>query len=150
MNYKRVTAPIILGICIIMLAACVPGSESRSAQSVKFQQYFVEGQALYEVHCSNCHQSDGSGLGRVYPPLKHADFLEQHFEEVACIIKYGKKGEIWVNGVMYNQEMKGIPTLTNLELAEILTYITNAWGSSRELVEVSEVDNLLLTCKEPK
>lgn len=142
---------VLLVVVIFTIAAgCVPGSDSGSGRSVKFQQYFVEGQSLYEQHCSNCHQSDGGGLGRVYPPLNQADYLEQNFPYLACLIKQGKKGEIWVNGVMYNQEMKGIPTLTNLEVAEILTYITNAWGNSGELVEVSEVDNLLLTCTEPK
>lgn len=130
--------------------ACVPGSDKREDQSVKFQQYFVAGEALYQKNCANCHQVNGTGLGKVYPPLEKSDFMEKNFEEVVCLLKFGKKGEIWVNGSMYNQEMKGIPELSNLEMAEIITYVYNSWGNSRGLVEVSEVDNLLLYCSEPK
>lgn len=128
----------------LIVLCCVPGKESD--QSVKFQQYYVAGQALYEAHCANCHQSDGTGLGRVYPPLQESDFIEKNFAEVICLMRYGLRGEILVNGVMYNQEMKGIPQLTDLEIAEIATYIGNSWNRTKGLVDVAEAGNLLLTC----
>ncbi len=131
-----------------LVLCCVPGKES--GKSVKFQQYYVAGQALYETHCANCHQSDGTGLGRVYPPLHKSDFVEKKFDEVICLMRYGQRGEILVNGVMYNQEMKGIPQLTDLEIAEIATYIGNSWNHTKGLVDVAEAGNLLLTCTEGK
>ncbi len=95
---------------------------------------------------SNCHQNDGSGLGKLYPPLAKSDFLEKNLAEVICLIKYGRSGEVWVNGVMYNQPMKGTPALTELEIAEIATYIYNSWGNVHDMVEVTEVAALLSTC----
>jgi cytochrome c551 len=125
---------------------CTPGNQKD--KSVKFQQYYVEGEVLYKQHCANCHQTDGSGLGRVYPPLNISDFMNENFNEVICLIKNGRQGEILVNGVMYSQPMAGIPSLTDLEVAEITTYIYNTWSNDRGLVEIGEVSAILNQCSD--
>jgi cytochrome c551 len=119
-------------------------------QSTKFQQYYVQGQQLYLKNCSNCHQKKGGGLGRVYPPLNKSDYMEQHFDEVICSMKYGKEGEILVNGKRFNKPMKGIASLTELEIAEIATYIYNTWEHQRGIVEIKEVGEALKKCQDPE
>jgi len=132
----------IVGLLLISLGiACVPGQ-----RDVKFQQYYAEGEVLYQQHCANCHQADGSGLGKLYPPLAKSDFIDKDPEAVLCLIKYGVEGEMIVNGVTYNKPMPGIPALTELEIAEIATYIFNSWGNSREMVEVNAAAKVLATC----
>lgn len=106
----------------------------------------VEGEKLYMAHCSNCHQGNGAGLRRVYPPVDKSDYLDTHFAQVICAMKYGLRGEIVVNGVPYNQAMPGELRLTELELAEIATYLYNSWGRDRGLVDVSEIHPLLDSC----
>lgn len=115
-------------------------------QDPKFQQYFVEGEQLYLKQCSNCHQKNGKGLGLVYPPLAPSDFMDHHLDEVICMIKKGRKGAMTVNGAMYNQPMPGVPSLTELEIAEISTYIYNSWGHKLGLVELKEVSQSLQNC----
>ena len=112
----------------------------------KFQQYFVEGEQQYKKNCSNCHQVNGKGLGLVYPPLAPSDFMDKNFEEVICMMKKGRKGEMIVNGSLYNQPMPGVPALTELEIAEIATYIYNSWGHEKGLIEVKEVSRSLQPC----
>jgi len=146
MKNSQVLVFILISILGSMTITCVPGSQNASENSVKFQQYYVEGETLYKLHCTNCHQNDGSGLGKLYPPLAKSNFLEKDVAEVICLIKYGRSGEVWVNGVMYNQPMKGTPALTELEIAEIATYIYNSWGNVHDMVEVTEVAALLSTC----
>jgi cytochrome c551 len=124
------------------LLACVPGSQ----RDVKFQQYYAEGEVLYQQHCANCHQANGSGLGRVYPPLAQSDFMKNNPEAVICLMKYGVEGEMVVNGVTYNKAMPGIPNLTDLELAEISTYIHNSWGNMGGGIEVNQVAPILAAC----
>jgi cytochrome c551 len=119
---------------------------SCSQKDPKFQQYFVEGEQLYLKNCSNCHHKDGKGLGLVYPPLAPSDFMENNFGEVICLIRKGRKGEMTVNGSSFNQPMPGIPSLTELEIAEIATYIYNSWGHQKGLIEVKQVNELLNTC----
>jgi cytochrome c553 len=132
---------------LTVLSACggkTPRNDEGS--STKFHVYYVQGQKLYKEHCSNCHHADGAGLGLVYPPLNKSDFMDKNFEETICLMKNGRKGEILVNGDSYIQGMPPIPTLTNIEIAEIATYIYNSWGHKRGMVDVTDADRILEKC----
>ena len=72
--------------------------------------------------------------------------MENHFEEVVCLMKNGKEGELIVNGKSFNKQMKGISTLTDLEIAEIATYIYNTWEHQRGLVDVQAVSKINSNC----
>jgi cytochrome c551 len=138
-------------LCTIQLAACsmwLVACGQSSTKDTKFQQYYVQGEQLYKKNCSNCHQKKGGGLGRVYPPLNTSDYMDQHFEEVLCLMKYGKEGEIIVNGRKFNKAMKGITSLTELEIAEIATYIYNTWEHKKGMVEIAQVTEALKKCQE--
>jgi len=130
----------------LVIAFCVVLSACGKGTSPKFKQYYVQGEKLYQKHCSNCHHKDGSGLGRLYPPLNTSDYMENNFSDVVCLIRHGKTGEIFVNGLQFNQPMPGIPTLSDLEIAEITTYIYNSWGHERGLVEVKDISAILSDC----
>jgi cytochrome c551 len=143
-NKYRYSLSLLFCIFCFMLSC---GDSNKSSSNAKFSQYYNQGELLYQKRCSNCHQKDGSGLGRLYPPLDTSDFMTKNFDDVICLIRYGKKGELVVNGVTFNQPMPGIPTLTDLEIAEIATYIYNSWSHDRGIVDVSEVSALQKTCK---
>jgi len=127
------------GYCLLLLLAC-------SNTDAKFQQYYVQGEQLYIKHCSNCHQKSGKGLGLLYPPLGPSDYMEKNFDDVLCQMKYGKKGFLSVNGKDFNQPMPGVRSLTELEIAEVATYIYNTWGHDRGMVEVVEVTTAVEKC----
>ena len=134
--------------CVIALGCFLQSCHSRpgsAEHSPKFEQYINQGEGLYAIHCTNCHQKSGTGLGRVYPPLNQSDFVENHFEEVLCLMRNGRTGELMVNGKLYNQAMPAT-TLSDLEIAEIATYIYNSWGRSRGIIEVTSVSSLLQAC----
>lgn len=133
-------------LCFGVMISCAGGTSRE--ESNKFKQYFNQGELLYEKNCSNCHQKGGEGLARLYPPLKNSDYLKNHLNESICIIRYGKKGQIIVNGKEFNQPMPPIPTLTDLEIAEIATYIYNAWDQKKGLIPVHEVSALLEKCSD--
>ena len=60
---------------------------------------------------------------------------------------YGLMGEIEVNGVKYNGAMvpPGMPmgSLTDQQIADVLTYIRNEWGNSATAVSVEEVAHVV-------
>lgn len=113
---------------------------------IRLRQYLVEGQRLYGVHCANCHQLDGNGLARLYPPLRGSDYLLPNVSDVICGMRYGQKGEIFVNGVMFNQEMPGIPGITDLEVAEIATYVYTEFADSVKIFTLNEVNEIMKNC----
>ena len=153
MKFKNLLLPALL----FYLISCGQAGEQSSgttsdatglgnSEEIKFRQYMVEGKRLYVQYCSNCHQSDGSGLGKVYPPISKSDYIDNNFEESICIIKNGREGEIVVNGITYNQPMLPIPNITDLEIAEISTFIYNSWGRDKGLIPVQEVQKILKNC----
>lgn len=133
-----------VSVCTVVVLSCV--GDGRSSDP-KFKQYYNQGEELYTQHCSNCHQKNGKGLGRIYPPLDSADFLNNNFNSVICLMRNGMEGSITVNQVEFNQRMPGIPTLSDLEIAEIATYIYNTWDNKRGLVDVKEVTPILQSCE---
>lgn len=130
----------------IMIALLFLISGCGQGRTPKFKQYYVQGERLYLKHCSNCHQKDGSGLARLYPPLNESDYMKENFEEVVCLIREGISGEMIVNGEQFNQPMPAIPTLSDLEVAEIATYIYNTWSHERGLIEVKDATKILNNC----
>lgn len=113
-----------------------------SCQSNPFRQ----GELLYLNFCANCHMEDGSGLAGNIPPLAGADFLRDHQEELACIIRRGMEGEVVVNGQTYNQPMAAIPELTEFEIANVINYINQAWGNDYGYIKLQTVRDGLEQC----
>ena len=133
--------------CLLPVAYCLLLLMSCNSNENKLQQYSRQGEELYLKHCSNCHQKNGSGLGLVYPPVDVSDFVDSRMADVVCLIEHGKQGELKVNGKSFNMAMPGIPALTDLEIAEITTYLYNNWGRENGLIDVHDVTRILKKCK---
>lgn len=122
------------------------GKEDNSIQDIndlKTKQYAINGKVLYDKLCANCHQQDGSGLGKLIPPLAGSDYLKEDIGRTVNIIKYGLQGDIYVNGIHYNQPMPPNPQLTPMEISEVTTYIYNVWGQKEGLISPKEVEEFL-------
>jgi len=117
------------------------------AKMQKFAKYMIQGKQLYTTHCSNCHQEKGEGLGKLFPPLAKSDYMLNDIPRSICGIKNGIKGEIEVNGKMYNQAMPALDRLTNLEIAEISTYIYNSWSNEKGIIDIETVEESLSNCQ---
>lgn len=115
---------------------------------LRYKQYAVQGRILYRQHCANCHQDDGSGLGKLIPPLAQSDYLQKNPQDVVCIIRYGLQGPVVVNGIEYNQPMPANPQLKDIEIAEIITYINNAWENKGPFVTVQMAQDWLKDCEQ--
>lgn len=144
LRFKVLNFGFILLAMWVTACSSTPGLADKG--SPKFRQYYIQGEELYLKHCSNCHQKTGTGLGLIYPPLNKSDYMDQNFESVLCLMKNGIKGDLTVNGKTFNQPMPGISTLTDLEIAEIATYIYNSWENRRGLVDVKEAARALDSC----
>jgi cytochrome c551 len=136
----------------VALSACGPGSGNATYQSLstadqaKFEKYMILGKTVYTINCSNCHQFNGKGLRGLIPPLATADYLEHNQQAIPCLLKGGSKDSLMVNGRIYPPQMPA-HNISNLELAEVITYINNSWGNEFGFVPVIEVDKLLMECE---
>jgi mono/diheme cytochrome c family protein len=123
-----------------MISSC--GNE----QSVKYQHYFADGSQLYKVHCESCHMKDGSGLAALIPPLTDSTFLNQNRKKLACFIVYGLNDSIKINGKIYQDLMPAEKHLAPIDLAKVLTYLTNSFGNKQGIYDVIEVEQNLQHC----
>ena len=108
---------------------------------------YKQGRILYQNFCASCHMDDGSGLQGVMPPLANADYVAENQDRLACIIRYGMEGPIVVNDTTYNQQMAGIPQLTDFEVTNIINYINHSWGNDYGYMPYAEVKAALEECK---
>jgi cytochrome c551 len=139
-------------LCVIIISSCYSNEKQQDGKSlsfserIKLKQYKVQGKLLYTQYCANCHQADGSGLGKLIPPISASHRVKSDNSSVICIIKYGMEGAVEVNGVQYDGKMPANFKLTNLEIAEISTFIGNSWKNSIGIVTSNEVEKALLVC----
>ncbi|MAL85256.1 MAG: hypothetical protein CMI23_02730 [Opitutae bacterium] len=102
--------------------------------------------------CFTCHQPNGQGLAGQFPPLAGSDWVLGDKERLIKITMHGLMGEIEVNGVKYNNVMAppGIPpgSLTNQQIADVLTYIRNDWGNSASSISKEEVKTIRESVKD--
>lgn len=128
-------------IFVIVVASC------KSKSDIEFEQYYNQGEVLYTKYCANCHQQDGSGLMLLYPPLNKSDFMDNNPDKVLCLMRNGKFTPTVVNGKTFNHPMKGVTALTDLDIAEIATYIYNTWDHKRGIISVNEVTKKMSACE---
>ncbi len=141
MKSKRNWTLILFMSVICFIGAC------QSEEEINYDRYYTTGKQLYESRCGNCHNNDGSGLALLYPPLTDTTYLKSNKNKLACIIKNGLNGEITVAGKTYNGQMPAQPKLSDIEIAQIVTYITNSFGNKQGLHDAQAVNQDLKYCK---
>jgi cytochrome c oxidase subunit II len=106
---------------ILMVPACqVEPSE---------QELIEQGEEVYTVSCSRCHQPDGSGVDDVYPELAGNAFVtvrEPH--PVVDVVVHGRGGMPPFRDALSREE-----------IAAVVSYIRNAWGNQASVVPPGQV-----------
>ncbi len=122
---------------------------AEAAPQMSRQERMAQGQAIYQKNCMACHQQNGVGVSEMFPPLAKSDFLKLAKNKVIKAVTHGLTGEITVNGKKYNAVMPAWESLTNDEVANVLTFIFNSWENPGTVVTADEVQNIR-TPKEAK
>jgi len=104
------------------------------------------GERIYTKYCANCHMDNGEGLSALIPTLAKSDFLAPNRDKLPCIILHGIKDTIVVNGKTYAEEMPAMPTLSDIQITNVLNFINSSWGNQQEPYKLEEVRALLERC----
>jgi nitrite reductase (NO-forming) len=108
----------------------VPESEIPAKSMAERMEF---GKHTYMQTCFACHQAEGQGIPNAFPPVAKSDYLNADVNRAIDIVLHGKTGEITVNGQKYNSVMTA-QTLSDDEIANVLTYVFNSWGNSKKEV----------------
>lgn len=115
------------------------GFDSKSADEKK-ALLVAEGEKVYGAQCAACHQPTGQGLAPTFPPLANdpvvnGGSVDDHIHTVLN----GLSGKT-INGVAYTGAM--VPfgtTLSDNQIAAVITFERNSWGNNGGVVEPSQV-----------
>ena len=129
----------LLYIFLMLFAGVLIFESCSSEMDLNYQRYFVNGKGLYEKNCQNCHGPKGEGLNKLYPPLTDTLFLSKNRASLACIIKNGLSGDVKVNNMTYNSPMPGNAELADIDIAQIIVYITNSFGNKQGFYNQKQV-----------
>lgn len=121
----------------------MPNGNGQKIAETKFvekslAQKIKDGKQVYMGTCFACHQAEGQGIAGAFPPLAKSDYLNADTKRAIGIVLNGKTGEITVNGQKYNSVMTR-QTLSEIEIADVLTYVYNSWGNNKTNVTVDLV-----------
>lgn len=98
------------------------------------------GAKIYAANCSSCHGAAGAGLPGAFPPLAGNAYVTGDPKAVAHTLLYGLNGAVKVGSATYNGQMpawKG--TLSNADIANVITYIRSSWGNKAAAVTEAQV-----------
>jgi nitrite reductase (NO-forming) / hydroxylamine reductase len=119
-------------------ATAVHSAEVASAGQ-SLEQRVAEGQKVYQNFCMACHGPEGKGLPGAFPPVAGSDWIAANPDRLAGVVLNGLSGPITVNGQQYNAVMPPMPFLSDVDAANVLTFVLNSWGNPGGEIQAAQV-----------
>jgi nitrite reductase (NO-forming) len=113
--------------------------QSVAAPAAKSKGERIElGAGVFADNCQACHQANGEGVPDAFPPLAKSDYLNGDKVRAIKVVTGGLEQKLVVNGKEFNGVMPAW-SLSDEEIANVLTYAYNTWGNSGLEVTPDEV-----------
>ena len=120
------------GIRVTEQPSKLPAPAQSQAERIKL------GEGIFKTNCMACHQETGVGVPGAFPPLAKSDYLNADKVRAIKTVIGGRQGPLTVNGSKYDGVMPAW-TLSDEDIANVLTYIYASWGNSGKHVTPSDV-----------
>ncbi len=121
-------------------AAAPAGSAMKTVAASSGAAGAGAGDKVFSTNCASCHGATGQGQPGAFPPLAKNSLVTGDPKFDIHTVLYGLQGKIKVNGADYNGQMpawKG--TLSNKDIADVVTYIRSQWGNRAKSVTEADV-----------
>ncbi|MBL8382049.1 MAG: cytochrome c oxidase subunit II [Burkholderiales bacterium] len=82
-------------------------------------ELIARGEKVYAATCVACHQASGKGTPPAFPPLDGAKVVQGPKDNPIAVLLNGRQGTA----------MASFKSLSDVELAAVLTYTRNSWGN---------------------
>jgi mono/diheme cytochrome c family protein len=111
------------------------------AMPERVRQYLAQGEQIYEKQCQGCHGKSGQGVSGIYPPLagNRSVTMTSPLNTIRSVLYGG-----YPPSTSSNPRPYGMPPYQHIirdtEIAQVVSYIRNAWGNFGSLVSPDDVD----------
>lgn len=154
--HRRISLPsMLLGFLLSWSLACgdkkgsqqqdgdegaIERSDSKKPEKLaEVPEYVRSGRELYDKHCLICHQSDGSGVYGLNPPLKGTEYVTGDKDRLISILIKGSNVGLKVDGNTYANAMPGFSYLSDRQLADLGSYVRIAFGPVQDTIGEARV-----------
>ena len=97
------------------------------AKALGKDELMTQGKKVYESQCAACHQATGKGLPPTFPPL------------VGSKVVTGPAKEHIVHTIKGKNLMPPFGSLSDADIAAVVSYERNSWGNAASLVQAADV-----------
>jgi mono/diheme cytochrome c family protein len=102
----------------------------------------ADGEKLYKAACIACHEVDGTGAPRIYPPLPgNANLQSADPSSALRIILDGAETVTTPRAPNAGSMPAYAAKMSDQEIADLATYIRNSWGNAASVVTPAQVKN---------
>ncbi|QKJ29994.1 cytochrome c [Mucilaginibacter mali] len=105
------------------------------------------GKKVYTLYCLTCHQADGGGVPNMNPPLIKTSYVLGDKNKIIKIVLKGFNENVEINGDTYTNVMPPQATLTDQEIADVLTYVRNSFGNKAAAIKSADVKKVRTSLK---
>ena len=116
-----------------------PTPKTVSGANADFNSSLVRGKVVYSNSCLPCHQADGGGVSNLNPPLIKTTYVLGDKTRLITILLKGLNQEIEIDGEIYSNPMPAHNFLTDLQIADVLTYVRNNFGNKASAIAPAQV-----------
>jgi mono/diheme cytochrome c family protein len=118
----------------------LPAGAPEPAVAPPPQSEMAAGKAIYDRTCVACHEADGSGAPRIYPPLPgNANLQSADPASTLRIILDGAQTMTTPRAPNTGSMSAYAKDLSDQQIADVTNYIRNSWGNAAPLVTPAQV-----------
>lgn len=104
-------------------------ASSQPPPAANKEERIARGKVVFTSICMACHQAEGQGIPKAFPPLAKSDYLNADPKRSVGTVLHGLQGKVTVNGETYESIMPQLG-LNDEQVANVLTYVYSQWENN--------------------
>jgi mono/diheme cytochrome c family protein len=103
------------------------------------EEKMASGKKVYQTYCQACHMDEGGGVPRMNAALKGSPYVAGDKEKLISIVLHGSQAFGNDPSRHYQNTMPPQATLTDEQIADVLTYVRNSFSNKGSAIEPADV-----------
>ena len=128
----------ILGLNFKLQAQTKTKTNSKPSKS-GLKSSMRRGKVVYMNVCLACHMADGNGVPTMNPPLIKTSYVLGDKTALIKIVLNGFSEDVEINGQKFSNNMTPHSDLTDIQIADVLTYVRKSFGNNASAIKHLEV-----------